>query len=261
MNVFITTIGSRGDVQPYVALGKGLKAAGHSVTICTASSFEPFITGHGLNYGYMNDEFIKLVDSNAGREAMDTGNNPAALVRSILSMMKETKRIFREMLNDSWIAAQAARPDVVIYHPKSFGGPHIAEKLGVPAIIATAVPVIVPTAEMAAVGLPAPKLGRWFNRFTYTVIHKGYHAYDDVINVFRQSVLGLARQPKSLSPLQMTDGRPIPVLHGYSEHVAPRPSDWPPVPCSASRDAPDRSASPGPGPRRRWADRRCARCR
>ena len=54
MKIFIVTIGSRGDVQPYVALGQGLKGAGHSVTICTCSNFEPFIAKHGLNYGYMS---------------------------------------------------------------------------------------------------------------------------------------------------------------------------------------------------------------
>ena len=73
MNIFILTAGSRGDVQPYVALGKGLRKAGHSVIVCTCSCFESFITDHGLNYGYINDDFIKLVDSEAGREAMESG--------------------------------------------------------------------------------------------------------------------------------------------------------------------------------------------
>ena len=50
MRVFILTFGSRGDVQPYVALGKGLQAAGHAVTVCTSASFEPFIAAHGLAY-------------------------------------------------------------------------------------------------------------------------------------------------------------------------------------------------------------------
>jgi len=58
MNIFIVTFGSRGDVQPYVALGKGLKAAGHTVTVCTAQDYEPFIRQHGLNYGYMTGELL-----------------------------------------------------------------------------------------------------------------------------------------------------------------------------------------------------------
>jgi sterol 3beta-glucosyltransferase len=71
------------------------------------------------------------------------------------------------------------------------------------------------------------KLGKWFNKFTYQLIHKGYRAYDKVVNDFRQVTLGLDKLPKNASPLHMTNGEPIPVLHAYSEHVWPRPLDWP----------------------------------
>ena len=50
MRILILTFGSRGDVQPYAALGKGLQRAGHEVTLCTAEQFEPFITANGLNF-------------------------------------------------------------------------------------------------------------------------------------------------------------------------------------------------------------------
>ena len=102
MNVFIVTVGSRGDVQPYVALGKGLKDAGHRVTLCTCSSFESFITGHGLDYGYMNNDFIKLVDSEAGREAIESGDKFFGLLKSMVTLLKDAKALNREMLKDSW---------------------------------------------------------------------------------------------------------------------------------------------------------------
>ena len=226
MNIFIITVGSRGDVQPYVALGKGLKEAGHDVTICTCSSFESFITEHGLNYGYMNDDFIKLVDSEAGKKAMESGSNLFSLIKTMLTLLKESKALTRNMLKDAWNAAQAAKPDIIIFHPKSMAGSHIAEKLGIPAVMAVPVPLIVPTAESVAIGFPDLKLGGWYNRLSYQVLHQGYHAYDDVINEFRQNVLGIDKIPKSISPIQMANGKPIPVLYGYSEFVSPRPKDW-----------------------------------
>ncbi len=226
MNIFIVTVGSRGDVQPYVAFGKGLKSAGHYVTICTCSSFESFITENDLNYGYMNDDFIKLVDSEAGRKAMETGSNFFGLIKTMLTLLKESKALTREMLKDAWNAAQAAKPDIIIFHPKSMAGSHIAEKLGVPVLMAVPVPIIVPTAETVAIGFPNLKLGGWYNKFSYKVLHRGYHTYDDVINEFRQDVLGIGKLPKSISPIQMANGKPIPVLHCYSEFVLPRPKDW-----------------------------------
>jgi sterol 3beta-glucosyltransferase len=227
MNVFIVTAGSRGDVQPYVALGKGLKTAGHIVTICTCLSFEPFIKEHGIKYGYMNNDFIKFADSEAGREAMEGGANAFNLVKSMIVLMKDAKALIREMMKDAWNAAQEVEPDLIIFHPKALAGSHIAEKLGIPAILAVPVPVIVPTSEFVAIGFPNLKLGGAYNKLSYSIVHKGYHSYDDVVNEFRQDVLGLGKYPKSTTPIQMSDGLPIPVLHGYSETVWPRPHDWP----------------------------------
>jgi UDP:flavonoid glycosyltransferase YjiC (YdhE family) len=43
MKIFIATYGSRGDVQPYVALGKGLQNAGHHVILGTSERFRDFV--------------------------------------------------------------------------------------------------------------------------------------------------------------------------------------------------------------------------
>ena len=45
MRVGIIAIGSRGDVQPYVALGKGLQQAGYEVCVLTHDAFEGLVRG------------------------------------------------------------------------------------------------------------------------------------------------------------------------------------------------------------------------
>ena len=44
------TIGSRGDVQPYIALGQGLQKEGHRVTIVTHEEYKSWITGFGIGH-------------------------------------------------------------------------------------------------------------------------------------------------------------------------------------------------------------------
>ena len=48
MKVSILAPGSRGDVQPYLALGQGLVAAGHHVRVVTTIDHEALVKGHGL---------------------------------------------------------------------------------------------------------------------------------------------------------------------------------------------------------------------
>lgn len=71
MRVLLLTLGTRGDVQPFLALGKGLQRAGHDVTICASSSFAPWITGHGLGYAHLNNDVADLVSSEAGQRACE----------------------------------------------------------------------------------------------------------------------------------------------------------------------------------------------
>ena len=67
MKIMILTIGTRGDVQPYIALGRALMASGHEITICTCAHFEPFIREYGLGYAYVNNDFIDFMHSPEGK--------------------------------------------------------------------------------------------------------------------------------------------------------------------------------------------------
>jgi sterol 3beta-glucosyltransferase len=50
MHLCIAAVGSRGDVQPYLALGLGLQKAGYQVQICADGLFENLVTSIGLPY-------------------------------------------------------------------------------------------------------------------------------------------------------------------------------------------------------------------
>jgi len=81
MKILIVTIGTRGDVQPYIALGRALMESGNDVTICTCTHFEPFVRKFGLGYAYINNDFInfmhtpegKILLGNAGSTREDRG--------------------------------------------------------------------------------------------------------------------------------------------------------------------------------------------
>ncbi len=227
MKIFINTFGTRGDVQPYVALGKGLKEVGHTVTICTASTFESFITEQGLNYGYMTDELLKLVDTDIGREALEDTVGLWGTAKTMLKLVKLAKPLNRQMVVDSWEAAKIAEPELVIYHAKALGAVSIAEKFNAPAILANLQPMIAPTTEFPPIGMPELNIGGWYNKMAYKTIEMGYRSYTKDVNEVRRDMMGLDEFPKSSGILNTADGSPIPMLHAFSQHVIPQPADWP----------------------------------
>src|SRR3989337_2312016 len=57
MHITILALGSRGDVQPIVTLGKALTAPGHRVRVATFDTFRPLITEAGLEFSLIRGDF------------------------------------------------------------------------------------------------------------------------------------------------------------------------------------------------------------
>src|SRR5689334_35819 len=50
MRVLLSTIGSRGDVQPLVALSLELRSRGHQSRLCAPPDFRDFVQGYGVEF-------------------------------------------------------------------------------------------------------------------------------------------------------------------------------------------------------------------
>lgn len=209
MKICILTIGTRGDVQPYIALGLGLKIAGHEVTILTLDEFKPLVNQYGLLHDSLRGDFLKAAQSAIGQK----GGNPLRLIQQYIEMAKDT-------LADEWVSAQKA--DVLIYNPAAIGGFHIAEKLNIPTFAAFPAPLYSPTRDFPSPFLPFRNLGP-LNKLSHKFFAKlGPAMYRSPINQLRKDVLDLP-PAKGENILR---GKPITKLYSYSEAVVPRPTDW-----------------------------------
>lgn len=226
MKILLISFGSRGDVQPYVALGKGLNQAGHRVMLCTADFFKDFVLSAGLEYGFMTADLLTSMDSDVGKDVVEN-KNVFSYLRAAIKLMRESGPLAKQMMVDSWEVAKTFQPDLILYNSKAGAAVHIAEVLKIEAVMVNLQPLIVPTTAFSAIGLPDLGWGAWYNRFTYRVILWGNNTFKKMINDFRQEYLGLASLSKGYHVLQHPDGRPVTVFHGFSEHLVPRPPDWP----------------------------------
>jgi sterol 3beta-glucosyltransferase len=219
MNVLITTFGTRGDIQPFVALGRGLKTAGYNVALCTSEGYKPLISEHGLHYVLMDNELLRL-----SQAVLDETDG----IGETLSIARKMMPAIRKSMEDEWNAALAFRPDLIIYHPKCFGSLHIAEKLQIPAILSLPLPFYTPTRAFPVPFLSGIKLGGRFNQFSYHLTGLASAMYGGTINDYRKKTLGLAPVGWFPSLHIHSDGSPVPILYPYSQHLLPVPPDFPP---------------------------------
>lgn len=216
MRVLLSTYGTRGDVQPFVALAKALKECGHTVAVCTPTGFRDMVERHGVPYAHMDNAVLELSEAVLRAESR----------REQRRLFKGFGAIIRAGLDDEWRAAQDLQPDVLVYHSKALGSHHIAEKLGVREFLAMPLP-LTKTRAFPVPMLPVRSLGGWGNALSYKLVTVGSALWAGATNDFRTKALGLAPLSRLADPMRRRDGSAVPALYGFSEQVLPRPEDWP----------------------------------
>jgi UDP:flavonoid glycosyltransferase YjiC (YdhE family) len=223
VKITIVTIGSRGDVHPYVALGIGLKNAGHHVRIATHSYFEPLIRQHSLEFALIAGDPREAVESDLGQAWLATGTNGLAFMRQMFRVMEP---LLARAMRDAEVACREA--DLVLYSMiGGIGVHHVLEKLGKTGFPTYLQPAT-PTRAFPPVLAPAAfSLGGMHNLLTFALGEQFFWALmRRNMNSVRRKVLNLPPMPLR-SPFARMRKRNTPTLYGYSPTLLPRPNDWP----------------------------------
>jgi sterol 3beta-glucosyltransferase len=214
LKITCLTIGSRGDVQPYIALCKGLLAEGHKAKIATHKEFEGAVREHGIDFAPVAGDPAELM-----RLCIENG-------MFTFSFIKEANSKFRSWITDlmdtAWEACQGS--ELLIESPSAMIGLHIAEALRIPYFRAFGMPwTKTRTYPHAFAAIDRKKLGGQYNQLSYMLFDSLFwSAIAGQINQFRKTVLGL----RSTSMIKM-QANLRPFLYMVSPSVLVPPLDWP----------------------------------
>ena len=204
-------LGSRGDIQPYVALGKGLRRAGHEVRFITFGSFTAVVEEAGLEFCPIRGDAQALV--------MAGGANMLALVRSFGSMAEGYAQDLGALI------PKLKETDILINQlPLALYGYDLAEKLDIPMLVAAVIPLTrtraYPMIRFPTLPIPG------YNLLSYKFAEQlGWQMFRRPINQWRRGELDLLPTP-FLGYFNKLGSKSIPVLNGFSPQVVERPDDW-----------------------------------
>jgi UDP:flavonoid glycosyltransferase YjiC (YdhE family) len=221
MRITILTVGSRGDVQPFIALGLGLQQAGHTVELATHSPFQAMVHSYGLEFAPIEGDVQALMAGETGQQMLETGN-PFQLIQRYTQMVEP---LLAQAMADSWKACQGS--EAIIGTAYTSWGYDIAQKLGIPFYLAALMP------QSANRDFPFPSLpptlplGGLLNSLTYPVLLEGFGLmFRKSINQFRQTTLQLSPLPRWMGLYGRLDKAGVPYLYGFSPTVVPKPTNW-----------------------------------
>lgn len=219
MKVIILTLGSRGDVQPYVALGTGLINKGHTVTICTGKTFQSFIESHGIFFKEASLDFMEILKTEEGQEMFNGGKN-------IFKILKYTQAVinpgFRKTYDDFLESAKGH--DVIVYHPKATVAPDIAELLGISCVSMPPVPMTYPISEFPNLAVSGTRNFGIFNKLTYKVNQFAESSLIKAINDFR-TTHGLKKRKMGAYTYEL-NGNSIPIIYPVSGYLFEDVASW-----------------------------------
>ncbi|KAF5458258.1 hypothetical protein F2P56_022299 [Juglans regia] len=223
LQIVVLIVGTRGDVQPFVAIGKRLQDYGHRVRLATHSNFKEFVLSAGLEFYPLGGDPTVL----AGYMVKNKGFLPSG-PSEIPVQRNQMKEIIYSLLPackdpdiDSGIPFKA---DAIIANPPAYGHTHVAEALKVPIHIFFTMPWT-PTNEF-----PHP-LSRVKQQAGYRL---SYQIVDSLIWLgIRDMINDLRKKKLKLRPvtyLSGSQGSESEIPHGYiwSPHLVPKPKDWGP---------------------------------
>jgi UDP:flavonoid glycosyltransferase YjiC (YdhE family) len=222
MRIAIVAPGSRGDVQPYVALGKGLLEAGHLVRLVTHEDFETLVDSQGLEFWPIKGKVRDIAQSQDMRALLEKGNFLA-----IMSQMAKEAQRGAFVMAEAALAACRDMELVLGGIGGLFVGISVAEKLGLPFLQAHYIPFTPTRAYPSFLFHRLPSwLGGPFNRLSYHLVRlfmwQGYRSAD---RLARQKVLDLPAA-SFWGPYNSDCTRHYPILYGFSPSVIPPAPDW-----------------------------------
>ena len=214
MKVVVTTAGSRGDVQPCVALGLGLQGAGHEVTVAGWEPYRRITEGRGLRFRAMaGPDPGELVGA-----LVAAGRNPLGYARRFRPLLRP--HVGRG-LRDCLAACEGA--DAVLYTPLGFAGFMAAEHLGIPSVGSVVSPLFVRDGGFPSgvLGRPFSPSSRLYNRLSHPATEQLYWRIVEPLVREARKQAGLAPMPRFRGPLGGIHRQRRPFLLGWSPHVLP----------------------------------------
>jgi len=205
--LLLLTAGSRGDVEPFLALAREASRRGHEVVLGATSSMTAGLDRQPCE--------VVVLDGDLGGLVAAQGVSPVAALRSWRSTVHPA---LRALLASAVATALDVRPDVVVAHPKVLSASVAAAVLDVPHVVVETVPTLTSTGDFPAAGVSSRDLGRRLNRLTYRATAGAATVLGPDLRRLR-----VAHGASRTAPLPP----PAAVLCPVSPVLVPRPSDWP----------------------------------
>jgi UDP:flavonoid glycosyltransferase YjiC (YdhE family) len=119
MKVLLLSVGTRGDIEPFLAIGAMLRARGHHVICAFPEQFGHLVEGSDLAFASLGSRFIEMLDSDAGKAALGGGGTGFQRILATLRLASQQTAINKELVKRQYDLVESETPDRILYNGKA----------------------------------------------------------------------------------------------------------------------------------------------
>lgn len=219
MNITIVTVGSRGDIQPYIALGIGLREKGFNVKIITNENFKSFIEAFNISFHPVKGDIKEILNSEAGIKTLESGYS----LKFLKHFFEVLSEYFEDLLDS--VIEVSKDTDFMIFSPLAFICHSVAEYYGIKSISATLQPMN-KTKEFPSFIFPE-KLSfiPGYNELSHLILE--YSSWELIKKSVNKSVYKrFGKTIKFRDTKKYLEKTNFNYIYGFSKYIIPKPSDW-----------------------------------
>ncbi|EAZ82696.1 glycosyltransferase [Algoriphagus machipongonensis] len=226
MRILLVSIGTRGDVEPFLAQAELLKEDGHEIICLFPEQFRKMVEGLGYSFIGFDKRFLEMLESTSGKAVMGGGGGFKQL-KGYLTLIKDSFKIQGLIVQQQRDAIQSTNPDKVLFHAKALYCYLAAMDQPDKFILLSPLPCLThPCSEFPHIGLAKwkPISPKWNMRSYRLVNFARYLSMAKLLKPFKRKFPKVDFNRRNLLKFE---NEILKTIYTISPTLFPKPENWP----------------------------------
>lgn len=119
MKIILVSIGTRGDMEPFLAIGELLKEKGNHVICAFPEQFGNLVEDSNLEFASLGTEYIKMLDSDVGKAAFGGAGSGLKKMPAYIKLAGKSTEINKYLIHRQYEIVETENPDRIVYNGKA----------------------------------------------------------------------------------------------------------------------------------------------
>jgi sterol 3beta-glucosyltransferase len=119
MKIILISIGTHGDVEPFLAIGEILKKRGHKVICVLPEQFRNLVEDSNMEFASLGTKFIEMLNCDIEKTALGASGSGLKKIIAYIRLARNSTEINKELINKQYELIESENPDRIVYNGKA----------------------------------------------------------------------------------------------------------------------------------------------